>query len=336
MSRRGFGLARKASEAVGDRDAQKRLAMELALTTVDEDSLRVKVEKALAGVKATISFTVEELRHDPSWAAHYADVGKKRRKHASQESSIAAHLESAGLGSSDEATVQRTYVELGAGSAYLSQHLLRANRYHSRHLLVDRLTFRHRNKADATMVREARQAREADANVPTIVCERVTASIEDLDTAKLLECESVSSDTQLVFVSKHLCGPATDSALALAVRCEAHGVAIATCCHYLLDWETYSAQMQLSDFGFSPNELTVLAKRSQWATLSSEPRPGSDETVEERDAKRSFGVNIKHLFDGCRALWLQQAGYLVKLVCYTSETTDNTLLLCTRAPGEPE
>ena len=73
-----------------------------------------------------------------------------------------------------------------------------------------------------------------------------------------------------VYLSKHLCGPATDLAVELAQRAHPAALCVATCCHYLITADTYCNTPYLSALGFTETEVAALGLCSQWASLSEE------------------------------------------------------------------
>ena len=62
----------------------------------------------------------------------------------------------------------------------------------------------------------------------------------DFDLNKFIEHQKI--DGKIFCVAKHLCGGATDLALAsiLQKKEDVHGIAIATCCHHCCDLKTFS------------------------------------------------------------------------------------------------
>ncbi len=348
---------------------------------------------------------VDVRRHSASYDRLVVPVGKKRRKHAEQESSMVAHVLARLEQPISPATV---FAELGAGSGRLSLHFQGATTCLARHVLMDRLVFRSRNRCDATMDRASRAAAAARGGVdalPTVV--RVTADINELQsdwlqtalavtthhkvgqaqrakkvrtttstTAAVDACcpaggggattviatgdEDVATHTtaaaplgpapeQVVYISKHLCGPATDAAVRLAVRARPEIVAIAPCCHYLLEDSMHSDYANpglLVNAGLNASQVKGVALCSQWATLGhisrSAPATSSSETSGVsssslsgllRADKQRLGRACKRLLDVGRAVILARQGYATWLGCYTDATLEDGLLLAWRVRG---
>eukprot|EP00295_Goniomonas_pacifica_P022618 CAMPEP_0175940168 /NCGR_PEP_ID=MMETSP0108-20121206/23647_1 /TAXON_ID=195067 ORGANISM="Goniomonas pacifica, Strain CCMP1869" /NCGR_SAMPLE_ID=MMETSP0108 /ASSEMBLY_ACC=CAM_ASM_000204 /LENGTH=210 /DNA_ID=CAMNT_0017264591 /DNA_START=15 /DNA_END=647 /DNA_ORIENTATION=+ len=166
-------------------------------------------------------------------------------------------------------------------------------------------------------------------------------------------------------VSKHLCGGATD----LSLRCLAnsagrdstfrwHGVAIATCCHGLCDWDTYIGKEFWLEQGLSAEEFMALKKLTSWGTCGAGREAGqaadlpaegaavehaaapeaTEEVVEgplaalSAEERCALGRRIKSLIDAGRAAWLRRQGFRVELVrfCDPTVSPENTLLLAWR------
>eukprot|EP00053_Salpingoeca_punica_P006083 m.58642 g.58642 ORF g.58642 m.58642 type:complete len:524 (+) comp13523_c0_seq1:203-1774(+) len=246
-----------------------------------------------------------DARHE-SFADLFAACGSARRKHALQESSIVARLAAAGLLLPDA-----VYVELGAGSAQLSAHILRALCHAqkllppaapnssapqadsgtqqpqpqplpavtARFVLVDRMAFRSCNREDGSMRRLA-----ADLALPVSVV-RLQKDIALLEPEDIVS-PAAATQSDVVFVSKHLCGAATDTALSMVARLQqggrlhVRGICLATCCHYACDLDTFCGTSPVSS-GLLSNSVRshsalgnvdaalfeVIRQCSQWATL---------------------------------------------------------------------
>jgi hypothetical protein len=116
-----------------------------------------------------------------------------------------------------------------------------------------------------------------------------------------VDCTSDSTKHQkTVIIAKHLCGLATDISLRSLqtfsnktptsgdqkedqrVAKNAHGVAIATCCHHACSWEDYTGCEWLQARGLSSQEFDVMKVWSSWAhTLTKKIR-----TAEELAARK--------------------------------------------------
>lgn len=150
--------------------------------------------------------------------------GKKTRKHLIQASSTLGLLEEAQLLSPNSC-----YIEFGAGKGQLSYWISKATEELEKCsvLLFERASQRHKkdNKLD-----------KSDSKV-----ERIRADIADLVLEKV---DFIKEFQNIVGVTKHLCGEATD----LALRClmnyqksrdNVKGIVMAFCCHHRCHWTNY-------------------------------------------------------------------------------------------------
>lgn len=88
---------------------------------------------------------------------------------------------------------------------------------------------------------------------------------------------------------KHVCGGATDLALRFAAArpCPVAAVALATCCHRLTSLADYVNPTYLAAAGVTAELFPLVAKASNWATLSQPPLPPDQQSL--RDRKREMG-----------------------------------------------
>ena len=129
---------------------------------------------------------------------------------------------------------------------------------------------------------------------------RLLMDIEHLDLRKL-ECLNDSSDIkQVVAISKHLCGAATDLSLRCIVQtllqkssepsqecnssCQQKlcGILIALCCHHRCSWPQLAGRSFFERLGFSPVDFHLVCHMSSWAVCGVRPPPKSTgDTVED-------------------------------------------------------
>lgn len=150
-----------------------------------------KVSKLYKDV-ITTTVTTHALCHDIlNFELNKAEYGPSTRKHLIQTASLLGHVKNANL-----LEANTCFVEFGAGkgqlSYWLSQIINNAENKESSVLLVERASLRHKldNKLDKTK-----------ANV-----HRIRADIADL---VLEQVDVVKKSTNIVGVTKHLCGDAT-------------------------------------------------------------------------------------------------------------------------------
>jgi hypothetical protein len=306
-------------------------------------------------------------------------------KHVLQEASILGHLKRIGA-LNDDAT---RAIELGAGTARLSDRLSRVALMD--HVLIDRQEFSPVSCRDRQLL--ARLAKQHS----THIVERVTADIASLDLDKYLA-------PKCLCLSKHLCGPACDLAIGSLERVSPPSrrppCAIATCCHYLCTWETFSGKKFWETMGLTEEDFVVVVAASQWASVNKKqkkttPLDNDKKDVEEpskkklkngmetdtkpldnttttttcwladldeiantaksrlgsnskataramisseefertfsRTEKSTLGWKLKQLLDLCRAARLQELGYKVDLVVYTTRSLEDRLLVASQS-----
>ena len=131
------------------------------------------------------------------------------------------------------------------------------------------------------------------------------------------------------FISKHLCGEACELSLNKIVELinehknknfnKKFNIIIATCCHYLLNFETYCNFKLFEEYNFSKEEFDLMARLSSWSTLK-----------DETDKNYKLGKQIKTLLDHGRCLYLEENGFKkVKLIEYIDSdiTKENIIIL---------
>lgn len=177
-------------------------------------------------------------------------------KHVLQESSILGHLRRIGALKDTDRAATTTAVEFGAGTGRLSERLQRCTGHKMRHVLIDRQSFAPNQSRDSAM-------RNRATGMGSV--ERVTGDIAGFRLGEYC------SD-QCLCMSKHLCGPACDLAIAALGgedvpygRCPPF--AFATCCHYLCTWESFSGRDFWIGLGFDEEDFDVAVAVSQWYSL---------------------------------------------------------------------
>lgn len=174
-------------------------------------------------------------------------------------------------------------------------------------------------------------------------------------------------------IGKHLCGPATD----LTLRCcfgekcnkddvkncsNSHhlkGLAIATCCHHLCQWQHYINNRYFSDLGFTKEDFHAITWFTSWAVdadhgsdlpdtvdtrlhLQSiekkecgEDASGVEEIVRNMKAveRAVLGFMCKEIIDMGRLMWVKENGLETQLVKYVpSNISPENHLLIARWP----
>ncbi|CAA7398548.1 unnamed protein product [Spirodela intermedia] len=267
-----------------------------------------------------------------------------QEKHALQQASILGNMEALGVlkttvpefrsgdgaekggGSAGEEGKDQAVVEFGAGRGYLTQML--ADCYGIRGVyLVERRSYK--LKAD-------RSLRQKDG----MSLERLRIDIEDLN---LNGVESLRGRPYLA-IGKHLCGPATDLTLRCCLRgddddddrssgaaaAQLSGLAVATCCHHLCQWDQYINKPYLSEIGIEEEEFNAITWFSSWAVDGAHNlgnSHGGDQAASGE--KACLGFVCKEIIDVGRLMWLRGRGLKAELVKYVpvSVSPENHLLL---------
>ncbi len=195
-------------------------------------------------------------------------------KHVLQEASIIAHLDRIGALSDRSISVA---IELGAGTAKLSDRLQRVTRARLLHVLVDR-------RDDFKPFRDrSMRSRASASGVPDEAAEgaarRVVADIATFDFDDYrppATAEAAGGECCQLCVSKHLCGPACDLAIAALGRAAAERrppCCFATCCHYLCGWESFCGREFWCALGLDADDFRVAVATSQWASMREDEAP---------------------------------------------------------------
>lgn len=280
-------------------------------------------------------------------------------KHVMQQVSIIGNMENFGILKKPKESsiielhdcVSPAVVEFGAGRGYLT-HML-ADCYEMKKIyLVERRSYK--LKAD----RSLRQLEDMSL-------ERLRIDIEDLD---LNEIESLKG-CQYLAIGKHLCGAATDLAINCCLsnnrtlgknklsstNCHLQGLAIATCCHHLCQWDLYSNKSFMEKMGITKEDFNAMTWFSSWAVdgnsssnctnAVADHKGHSDlrETTHLDSTKElekvikdmqpgeraSFGFICKEIIDIGRMSWLRDQGLDAQMVKYTSSdiSPENHLLI---------
>ena len=205
-------------------------------------------------------------------------------------------------------------IELGCGSGGLSKtfQLCDNNQNNFSFLLIDRMKYRSKNKYDNLIKSKLNKGK----------LQREIIDIRDLSLKNYYNLYS-----NFCFISKHLCGEACDLSLNKIIDIinenkidnKKFNIIIATCCHYLLNSETYCNFKLFEEYNFSKEEFDLIARLSSWGTLK-----------DENDGNFFLGKQIKTLIDYGRCLYLKNNNFKeVKIIEYINMdiTKENTIIL---------
>lgn len=209
----------------------------------------------------------QELISTQDFQKGEADLTKENSggKHVLQEVSIIGHLRR--INALRDAT---RAIELGAGTARLSDRLQKVTCGKLDHILIDRQDFHENHCRDRILKARLCQLcqpekREKNSQFSPII-ERVTVDIGNLQLEKYVQ------EKNTLCLSKHLCGPACDLTLHSLSRASFKikilpPAAIATCCHYLCDWDSFAGKDFWKALGLTKEDFAIATAVSQWSSL---------------------------------------------------------------------
>lgn len=210
--------------------------------------------------------------------------GQETLKHLVQASSILGHLQKLDLLKEDTA-----FIEFGAGKGQVAFWLAKAAEKlpRSHVLLIDKASLRHKkdNKLNETHS-----------------IHRVRADISEFDIRKY---DLLKTSKNIVGVSKHLCGAATD----FAIRCilngndngqidgKTTGFIIALCCHHRCSWQPFVGKEFFIRHGITTKEFQIITKMVGWAVCGSGMSRERRKLVEERkQSKHAILYILIHIY----------------------------------------
>lgn len=234
-------------------------------------------------------------------------------KHLSQEVSLFQHLKRLGVveppgtsgstgGDTDGKSggingKVRCVVDFGCGSGRLSDYIHEHTKCRMHHILIDRQRFKKSSTRDSRMFSRVAGERVRLGRRVT----RLEMDIRDLDLTQHLP--PLASKSDVVGISKHLCGAAFDLTLSALddynchVDVEAKVQAasapqarapflLVPCCHYLCTYEDFAGKECLARFGIGRSEFEALAAVTQWATIKvADECPPQEGSVVEGEAQ---------------------------------------------------
>jgi tRNA:m4X modification enzyme len=207
------------------------------------------------------------------------ELGNRARKHLEQIGSIISQLVHLNLLQSN-----LCFVEMGAGRGQLSHelHACLKNESNIDFVLIERDHQRYRFDAHH---RHEQQG---------LSFERYRLDIRDLYLSELPSLQNPQRPMQIVIISKHLCGGATD----LALRCAVDGqkntnkvraIIIALCCHHRLMWNDYVGKEFFSRNNLTPKDFSLIRTLTSWCTSENRHRilqEGKRSTIGKSQTKK--------------------------------------------------
>ena len=244
----------------------------------------------------------------------------KNSKNLNQEISIYCNALKENLFSleDDKDNSKTLIIELGCGAGGLSKtfQLCNDNENNFSYLLIDRMKYRAKNRYDNFI--------KSKLTKGTLV--REVIDIKDLSLNNYINLYD-----NFIFISKHLCGEACELSLNKIINIikesknntnfvnKNFNIIIATCCHYLLNNETYCNYKLFENYNFNKEDFNLMTRISSWGTLK-----------EEEEKNYKIGKKVKMLLDYGRCEYLKENGFQkVKLKQYidSSLTKENFLIL---------
>ncbi|XP_055945257.1 tRNA:m(4)X modification enzyme TRM13 homolog [Argiope bruennichi] len=239
------------------------------------------------------------------------------------------------------------FIEFGAGKGQLMYWIIRCAPEGEKKsfILIDKSAQRH--KSD-------NKFKDSDIEI-----ERIRIDIQHLFLGKIQSIKDKLSN--VVGVSKHLCGGATD----LAMRCLMNsivseengekikhkicGLLMALCCHHRCSWNTYTGKHFMEEHGFAEKDFKLMCCIASWATCGlrkSATENNEEHTTEvpdenllnryqrlnlKHEEREIIGMQCKRLIDAGRIQFLKDEGYDVRLVTYIDKfvSLENVALLAT-------
>lgn len=231
----------------------------------------------------------------------------EHQKHPIQQSSLAGNLKLRNLLGTDN-----FYMEFGCGKAELSRfiNLCILQDYQEESTsnygygLIDRGVNRMKN--DPKIIKETE---EFNRQKGTKICpsiKRTRLDIKDLDVNKFL---SELSPSNVVAISKHLCGVATDLTLRLILNSKLietssfKGLLVAMCCRHVCDYNQLLplSREYLYEKGFrSAESFKVMKKLVSWAVSGDRDTNTVDAYGFTDQQRRQIGITTRRLIDESR------------------------------------
>ena len=246
------------------------------------------------------------------------ELNGKNNKNLKQEISIYCNAIEENLFNSNENNNKEKsnilIIELGCGAGGLSKtfQLCDNNENNFSFLLIDRMKYRSKNKYDNLIKSKLNKGK----------LQREIIDIKNISLKNYLV-----QYNNFCFISKHLCGEACELSLKKIINIiknnkidnKKFNIIIATCCHYLLNSETYCNFRLFEEYNFSKEEFDLMTRLSSWGTLKN-----------EKDKNFILGKQIKYLLDYGRCLYLKNNNFKeVKIIEYINldVTKENTIIL---------
>ena len=187
------------------------------------------------------------------------EITSKNSKNLNQEISIYCNAleEKLFIGNNENNEEKTLIIELGCGAGGLSKtfQLCNNNENNLSYLLIDRMKYRAKNRYDNFIKSKLTKG----------ILTREVIDIKDLSLTNY-----INSYDNFIFISKHLCGEAYEISINKIINIinesknnenfknKKFNIIIATCCHYLLNNETYCNYKLFEEYNFSKEDFNLI------------------------------------------------------------------------------
>ncbi|KAG4090193.1 hypothetical protein H8356DRAFT_954978 [Neocallimastix lanati (nom. inval.)] len=221
-------------------------------------------------------------------------------------------------------------IELGCGAAELSKTFQAGCKNNSSHILIDRMKYASKNKFDREILEKLNQLNQQKCYNNFLV--RDTIDIKNMDVKSYINEDKEKENNNIIFISKHLCGNAFELSIEKIIsylkyiknkNIESNnkfGIIIATCCHYLLNSNTYCYSEYIKKMlNINDKELDYMIRLASWGTIKD---------IQSDNFK--LGKKVKYILDKGRCEYLKLNGFknteIVEFIDSTY-TKENTLVI---------
>ncbi|ORX49647.1 hypothetical protein BCR36DRAFT_583717 [Piromyces finnis] len=282
-------------------------------------------EKFNITIGKSLLYTEEIVKKDFENVYSKEQLSGKNSKNIFQEISIFENAKKLNLILN---TNKNIIVELGCGAAELSKTFQIGCKNDSSHILIDRMKYASKNKFDGQIQEKINESNEK--NNETNYLMRDVIDIKNMDMKNYINKEKENNN--VVFISKHLCGNAFELSIEKIISYHNYllenkleknnkdSVIIATCCHYLLNSNTYCNFDYIKDIlNITKEEFDYMIRLTSWGTLK-----------DMQSEHFKLGKQIKYILDKGRCEYLKQHGFKnAEIVEYidSTYTKENTLVI---------
>jgi len=225
---------------------------------------------------------------------------------------------------------QNIIVELGCGAAELSKTFQIGCKNNSSHILIDRMKYASKNKFDGVIREKLNDTNQKQKSSNFLI--RDIIDIKNMEMKNYINEEKEKQKNNILFISKHLCGNAFELSIEKIISYHNYivekniknnnkiGIIIATCCHYLLNSNTYCNFDYVKNIlNITREEFDYLIRLTSWGTLK-----------DTHSEHYHLGKKIKYILDKGRCEYLKRNGFKnVQMIEYINSTytKENTLVI---------